>query len=352
MIELIEKLSNAFGIAGYEDDIAEIIKENADDLNITTDLMFNTYIKNDKYDSNKLTVMLDGHLDEVGFMVQFIDEKGMIHFIPIGGWIIENIPAQLVAIKNKNGEYIKGIVSTKPPHFMTEAERNEKLNFDNLTIDIGASSKEEVINDYKINIGCPITPFAKFEYNEKNGIMRGKAFDNRLGSACVLEIMKKISNYDLNINVVGALATQEESGLRGAKVTSQTVKPDLAIVLEGCPADDNFSPEYKIQAGLGRGPQLRYRDNSYITNYKFVDYAVKIAEKNNIPYQLAVRSSGGTNAGTIHLAEQGVPCLVVAMPVRYAHTHNCYSSIYDVENSIKLVIAILKDLNNNTTLNW
>ena len=143
---------------------------------------------------NKLTVMLDGHLDEVGFMVQFIDEKGLIKFLPIGGWIPENIPAQLVVIKNSEGEYVKGVVSTKPPHFMTEAERNQKLGFDDLTIDVGASSREEVINDFKIEIGNPITPFVKFEFNEKNGIMRGKAFDNRLGSACILEIMKELSS--------------------------------------------------------------------------------------------------------------------------------------------------------------
>lgn len=89
--------------------------------------------------------------------------------------------------------------------------------------------------------------------------MLGKAFDNRLGTACVIEAMKKLSKEDLDVNLVGALAVQEEVGLRGAKVTAQTVKPDLAIIIEGSPGDDNFSEEYKIQSGLNRGPQLRYR---------------------------------------------------------------------------------------------
>ncbi|HHX66773.1 MAG: M20/M25/M40 family metallo-hydrolase [Miniphocaeibacter sp.] len=352
MLKLIEELSNAYGISGYEDEITNIVKKYAGDLEVTTDKLFNTYLKNNKKDPNKITIMLDGHLDEVGFMVQFIDEKGLIKFIPIGGWVVENIPAQLVVIKNSQGEYIKGVVSSKPPHFMSEEERKKKLTIEDLSIDVGANSREEVINDFKIEVGNPITPFVNFEYNERNGTMLGKAFDNRLGTACVIEAMKKLSKEDLDVNLVGALAVQEEVGLRGAKVTAQTVKPDLAIIIEGSPGDDNFSEEYKIQSGLNRGPQLRYRDNSYITSYKFVDFARKIAEKNNIPYQTAVRTSGGTNAGNIHLVEQGIPCLIVGIPVRYVHTHHCYANINDYKNALKLVCEVVRNISGATIENW
>ncbi len=352
MLNLIKDLSNSYAISGYEDELLEIIKKHSTNLKVTTDPMFNIYLQSKKQGKNKLTVMLDGHLDEVGFIVQYIDEKGLLRFIPIGGWIVENIPAQLVVIKNSDGKYIKGIVSSKPPHFMTEKERSKKISIEDLSIDIGANSREEVIEEYKINIGAPITPYSKFEYNINNDLMLGKAFDNRLGTACIIETMNNLISTDLNVNLIGALATQEEVGLRGAKVTAQTVKPDLAIIIEGSPADDNFSEEYKIQCGLGRGPQLRYRDNSYITNYKFVNYARKIAEENNIPYQLAVRSSGGTNAGNIHLAENGIPCLVVGIPVRYVHTHNCFSKYQDYKNTLKLVENILKDLSDEAIKKW
>lgn len=353
MIEFIEELSNVNGISGYEDEVIEVVKKYSGNLEVESDKMFNTYLYNGKERKpNNLTIMLDGHLDEVGFMVQFIDEKGLIKFVPIGGWVVENIPAQLVVIKNRDGEYIKGVVSSKPPHFMTEEERNKKITISDLSIDIGASSREEVLEEYKIDIGNPITPFVKFEYNEKNGIMLGKAFDNRLGTACVVDAMKELSKEELNVNIIGALATQEEVGLRGARVTAQRVKPDLAIILEGSPGDDNFSQENFIQCGLNRGPQLRYRDNSYINNYKFVNFAREIAEKNNIPYQAAVRTSGGTNAGSIHLVEQGIPCLVIGIPVRYVHTHHCYASIQDYNNALKLVCEVVRNISVETVNNW
>lgn len=346
MEKLIEDLSNVNGISGYEDEVINIVKKYSNDLKLETDKMFNTYLYNNKKrDPNKITVMLDSHLDEVGFMVQFIDEKGLIKFIPIGGWIVENIPAQLVVIRNSDGEYIKGVVSSKPPHFMTEEERRKKIEISDLSIDIGANSREEVVNEYKIEVGNPITPFAKFEINEKNGIMLGKAFDNRLGTACVIEAMKKLSKEELDVNIIGALATQEEIGSRGAKVTSQKIKPDLAIILEGSPGDDNFNDEYFIQCGLNKGPQLRYIDESYINNYKFINFARTIAEKNKIPYQTAVRIDGGTNAGSIHLTEEGIPCLVIGIPVRYVHTNHCYASIYDYKNSLNLVCEIVRNLN-------
>lgn len=343
-LNLIRDLSNAYGVPGFEDEVLDVIEKYKGDLSFKRDSMMNCYLNLDKKDPNKPTIMLDAHLDEVGFMVQSINHKGLINFIPLGGWVAHDVPAHLVAIKNSEGKYIKGIITSKPPHFLTEAERNKKIELSDLQIDVGATTREEVIRDFKIEIGAPIIPLVDFEYNEINQIMMGKAFDDRLGCAAVIEVLKGLQNFELPINVVGTLTAQEEVGTRGAEIAARVVEPDIAIIFEGSPADDTFMDQYSIQCGLHRGPQIRHRDNSYISHRGFISFAKEIAKKYDIPCQFAVRTSGGTNAGKIHLANKGIPCLVLGIPTRYAHTHYCYASYRDYKNTVKLATELIKNI--------
>lgn len=347
-INMIKSLSDSYGAPGFEDNVLDIVEDYKEGLLFTKDSMMNCYLNLGDEDPNKKTIMLDGHLDEVAFMVQSIDEKGLINFIPLGGWIASNIPAHLVMIKNTEGEYIKGITTSKPPHFMTKSEREKDLEISDLQIDLGATSREEVINEFKIDVGAPIVPLVDFEYNKKTGIMMGKAFDNRLGCAAVIATLKKLKDQKLPINAIGALAAQEEVGTRGAEITSRKVKPDLAIVFEGSPADDIYTDKYTMQCGLKHGPQIRHRDNSYISHHRFIAFAQKTAKENSIKYQNAVRVSGGTDAGKIHLSNDGVPTLVLGIPTRYIHSHYSYASFEDFENTVDLAVAIIKSLNDDT----
>ncbi len=344
-LKLIESLSNAFGAPGFESDVVKVAKSNVDGLSFSVDLMENAYIGLEEKDDNKITIMIDGHTDEVGFMVQYITSNGLIKFLPLGGWIPSNVPAHMAVIKNADGELVRGIISSKPPHFMSESERAKKLELEDMYIDIGASSKDDVINNFKINIGSPVVPDVDFTYNEQNGIMIGKAFDCRLGVAAVVEIMNEIKNKNLDVNVVGSLSTQEECGLRGAKVTSAKIKPDLAIVFEGTPADDTIRCVDSSQAALGKGVQMRHRDSSMVANPRFIKYATDIANKNNIKVQHAVRKAGGTNGGSIHLNEQGIPTIVLGVPSRYIHTHYSMSQYADYKEAVKFAVAIIKDMN-------
>jgi putative aminopeptidase FrvX len=288
--------------------------------------------------------MLDCHLDEVGFIVQSITAKGLIRFLPLGGWIVSNIPAHTVLIKNSRGELIKGITTSKPPHFMNESEREKKLTLEDIYIDVGAVSYDEVVKDFGIEPGDPVVPEVEFEYNERNGVIFGKAFDNRLGCFSILEIMQRLKDSQLNVDVVGAFASQEEVGERGAEVTSRIVRPDLAIVFEGSPADDPYYDQYQAQGCMKKGVQIRHFDRSMISNPHFIRYAIELAKTNNIPYQRAVRSGGGTNAGRIHLSNNGVPTLVLGIPARYEHSHYCFSAKHDIDAAVDLTVEILKDL--------
>lgn len=345
-LKMIKDLSNCYGAPGFEDNVLEVVNNYKGNLSFKKDSLMNCYLNLAEKENNKMTVMLDAHLDEVAFMVQSIAENGLINFIPLGGWVAHNVPAHLVMIKTQENKYVKGVVTSKPPHFMTAQEREKKIEMSDLQIDVGATSRDEVINEFKISVGAPIVPYVNFEYNERNGIMMGKAFDNRLGCAAVIDALKKLENENLQVNTVGALAAQEEVGTRGAQITSNTVKPDIAIVFEGSPADDVYRNKYTMQCGLNCGPQIRHRDSSYISNHKFITFAKKIAAENNITCQHAVRLSGGTNAGKIHISNEGVPTLVLGIPTRYAHTHYCYSSYKDFNNTVDLAVEIIKNIDN------
>jgi putative aminopeptidase FrvX len=343
-IKTIEELSNAFGPSGFEEDVVKVIRKYSDEMDVSVDSMNNVYSGLKGNTGKRVTIMLDAHSDEVGFMVQSVMSNGLIKFLPLGGWITTNIPAHEVIIRNSKGEYIKGVTTSRPPHFMSEADREKKLMLEDIFIDVGATSRNEVIEDFGIEAGDPIAPDVTFRYNEKNGVVMGKAFDNRMGCLCIIETLERLKSEILEVDVVGAFAAQEEVGTRGAEVTARVVKPDLAIVFEGSPADDLYYDEFAAQGSLKKGTQIRHLDKSMVSNPYFIRFAKELAKAKEIPFQAAVRAQGGTNAGKIHLSNSGVPTLVLGIPARFAHTHYCYSAESDMNATVDLAVEVIKNL--------
>ncbi len=345
-LKFIEEICNANGAPGFEDDVVKLIIDHSKDFvgEILEDKMRNLIMKRKNHSGNKPVIMLDGHSDEVAFMITSFNKNGSLNFMPLGGWHAQNVPAHTVRIKNDLGEDVIGVIASKPPHFMSEKEKSSLLPIKEMTIDVGASSYEEVINDYKISVAAPAVPDVTFRYDQKRDILFGKAFDNRLGSACAVETLIKLEDKELNVDVVTAIAAQEEIGTRGAEVTVRTVKPDLAIVFEGSPADDMDVSSHLAQCALKKGPQIRHRDRSMISHPRFTKWAKEIANKNDIDVQDAVRWAGGTNAGKIHLGNLAVPTIVIGIPTRYAHTHYCYSAYSDYQKSVEWAVKIIESL--------
>ena len=348
-MKLTADITNAFGPSGYEHDVVKVIQEYTKDFDVTVDSMLNVYARLKNEQPGKPVVQLDAHSDEVGFMVQSIRANGLINIIPIGGWVETNIPAHTVIVKTQKGEYVKGITYSKPPHFMSPAERsNAKVDMFDLCMDVGASSREEVMNVYGIMPGDPIMPDVVCEYNEKTGIVMAKAFDNRIGCQCIIETLNNVKDKKLDVTPVGAFAAQEEVGCRGAKVTAQVVNPDFAIIFEGSPADDTVYSDGTAQCALRSGVQIRVIDGGMISHPGLLRYAVRKAEELGIKYQIGVRRSGSTNGAVIHTTGKSVPCLVLGIPSRYAHTHYCYMAKEDLEATVALATAVLEDLNDGT----
>lgn len=342
-LQMIAAISNANGVSGFEDDVVSEILPYAEQVGETkVDRMRNVFIRRKENTGSRPVVQLDAHSDEVGFMVQAICPNGTLRIIPIGGWVNHNIPAHKVWVRNRYGKYIPGLTASKPPHFMTEQERKAPLDIKDITVDVGAVSREEAIEVYGIRIGEPVAPDVTFTYAEDTDLMVGKSFDCRLGCAAILKTMHELAGQELAVDIVGACASQEEVGVRGATVTAQVIQPDLAIVFEGCPADDTCVEPYMVQTAIKRGPMLRHIDARMITNPRYQRYALDLAEKLGIPVQDAVRAAGSTNGAAIHLTGRGVPVIVIGVPVRYAHTHYGVSAYADFDNAVKLACEILK----------
>lgn len=345
-LRMIADISNANGAPGFEDEVVKVLRGYAEGLGeLREDSLRNFYIYRKENRGGRPVIQLDAHSDEVAFMVQAVRPDGTLRFIPLGGWITCNIPAHKVWVRNGDGVYIPGIISSKPPHFMTEAERHRLPDIMELAVDVGAVSLEDAVENFHIRIGEPVVPDVTFRYDAAHDIMEGKSFDCRLGCASLLAVMRELEGENLQVDVVGACAAQEEVGVRGSVVTARVIRPDLAIVFEGCPADDTAVEEpYMVQTAIKRGPMLRHADARMITHPRFQRYALDMAKRKGIPVQEAVRSGGSTNGASIHLSGKGVPCIVIGIPVRYAHTHYGLSAYADFESGVRLACELLRDL--------
>lgn len=342
-IELIEKLSMCRGASGFEDEVLDVARAYCKGFaTFEEDSMRNLVIRPHYNKGDRPLLMLDAHSDEVGFMVQAIRPDGTLRFLPIGGWNEKCLPSSKVQIYN-NGETISGIIAATPPHLMTAEQRNAPVSYENLTIDIGATSAEEA-RSCGVEVGAPVVPLSTFEYDQKRGILQGKAFDDRMGVAAMLICLKSLADADLNVDVVGVLSSQEEVGERGIAAVMGRVKPDIAICFEGCPADDTIAPAYMVQDALHGGVMLRHMDRTVICTPRFTAFARKVAAEKEIKVQMAVRSGGGNNGAYIISANGGTPVIVAGIPVRYIHTFYGIAAKDDFDAVVRMGCELAKSL--------
>lgn len=345
-LEMISALSDAPGASGFEEEVARVGRHYAEGIGeVEEDFLRNLYIRRKENVGGRPMVMLDAHADEVGFIVQAIKPNGTLRFLTLGRWSKNALASSKVLVRNADGEYIPGIIASKPVHFMSAAEKeNPAQEISDMVIDVGAVSAQDAVDNYHLRIGEPVVPATCFAYDQAHGVMFGKAFDCRIGCAVLLEALRRLDGRTLPCDVTGVLSAQEEVGTRGCRVTVNRVQPDIAVVLEGCPADDTFSEPYMVQTALKKGPMLRHIDVSAICAPRYQRWALNLAREKGIPVQEAVRAGGGNNASVFQTALLGAPSIVVGVPVRYAHSCNGMTAAEDFEASVQLVIALLENI--------
>lgn len=334
---LLKKLTEAIGVSGNEQEVRNLIKEEitpyADE--IYTDVLGNLIAVKNKNNTNKPKVMLAAHMDEIGFMVVHIEKSGLIRFRKVGG-IDERILVSKHVVIGK--EKINGIIGAKAIHLQKPNERTVPIPIDQLFIDIGAKSKEDA--ESKVQVGDYISFTSEYQTMGVN-FAKGKAFDDRVGCAVLIETLK--SNIDIPLYCV--FTVQEEIGLRGAHTAVYSVNPDIALVIEGTIASDVIGTDEKqYVTRLGHGPAVTVMDRGMIGNSKFIKFLLSIASENELPIQIREGSAGGNDAGQIHLHKEGVLTGAISIPVRYIHSPHSIVNLQDYENLKKLTTLFVEEL--------
>jgi endoglucanase len=346
-LSLLKELTEAHSVPGHEDEVRAIFADELGEVgDLSTDGSGSVFCD---AGGDGPRVLVAGHMDEVGFMVQNITPDGFIQFLGLGGWWEHNLLSQRVEVLTRDGRKILGVVASKPPHFLPEAQRRQVMTIDQMFIDVGAESRAEAMQDFGISLGDPIAPVAEFTPMTAEDLFMAKAFDNRVGMAGAIHCGLIAGCGERNNNLWLGGTVQEELGLRGARTAANVVRPDAVIVLEGPPADDTpgFS-RAESQGRLGGGVQIRMFDPSALGNPNFARLAQDVAREEGIPHQVAVRRSGGTDAGSFHLANDGIPCVVLGVPARYIHSHNAIIDINDHLHMVALTNVLARRLDERT----
>ena len=337
-LKMLERLSNACAVSGDEGEVRKIVLEEirtqADEVRI--DNLGNVLATRSGRGEKRLRVMLAAHMDEVGFMLTQNEDKddGIFRFDTVGGVHAGYLAGQAVVI---GGEHVPGVIGAKPIHLTSSEERRNSLSPDSLRIDVGPG------NSSRVKVGDRAT-FAT-QFFRVGPSLRGKALDDRLGVASLIELVK---NAPPNIDLLAAFTVQEEIGLRGARVAAYAFDPDLAIVLDCTPANDlpawDGSENARYNTRLGGGPAIYLADSSTLSDPRLIRHLVDTAEQARIPYQFRQPGGGGTDAGAIHKQRGGVPSISLSVPGRYLHTPVSMARLSDWKNSLALVYHALSRL--------
>ncbi|CAG1004623.1 MAG: M42 family metallopeptidase [Candidatus Methanoperedens sp.] len=332
---LLERLSNAHGVSGYEGNIRQIIEEEVEPYvdEILTDKMGNL-IATKK--GKKPVVMLAAHMDEIGLMVKYVDDKGFARFTKTGGWFDQTLLNQRMIMHTENGP-IYGVLGSKPPHVIKEEDKKKIIKADDMFIDIGATSKEDA-EKIGVKTGTPVTSDIDFK-SLGNDFVTGKAFDNRAGCVMLIEALSMMKDVKATVHAV--FTVQEEVGLKGAKTSAFRLHPDVALATDVTITGDHPGIDKKDSSiEVGKGPSVTVSDadgRGIIVPEPVLKWLKEAAGANSIPYQLEVGSGGTTDASAIHLTKEGIPTGVISMPTRYIHTPVSVLSMTDLEKSAELI---------------
>lgn len=340
--ELLEKLSNAHGISGYEGDVREVIQKEikpcVDEVRIDS---FGNLIAVKKGGSP--SVMLAAHMDEIGLLVKYIDDEGFIRFAKVGGWFDQTLLNQRVLLHTSKGT-VAGVIGSKPVHVMEEDEKKKPIEAKDMFIDVGASSKDEATS-MGIEPGVPTSLDRRLVALASDRVT-GKAFDDRAGGAVLVTALQRMAGLNLKPTVMAVFTVQEEVGLKGAKTSAFGLNPDVGLAIDTCiPGDHPGIKKTDSAIQIGQGPAITVMDaggRGVITHPRVLEWLRETAKARGIPYQMDVTERGTTDATAISLTREGIPSGVISIATRYIHTPVELLSLQDLEKSAELVVEAVK----------
>jgi putative aminopeptidase FrvX len=350
IVELLARLSETPGPSGHEDEVRNLIiaELKKQDLDVDVDALGNVFAEL-RGGQQRPRILVCAHMDEVGFIIKFVEQTGYLRFGTLGMVDPKILPGQRVVIKGT--EPYVGVIGSKPPHILTPEEMRKPSELGDLYMDFGASSREEA-TELGIEVGTVATFDAAFAHAYGTMVI-GKALDNRTGCAVALKLTESLVRKPPSCSVVFAFTVQEELGLRGAEVAANRVTPDAALVLETAVAADSpdVQPKDRILV-VGRGPAIRVMDASMITQRLMLEYMKKTAQTLAIPYQLHINLGGSTDAGRIHLSGRGIPTGVLSIPCRYLHSASLMLNLEDLNHLLNLSESTIRGIDRQTKFSF
>lgn len=340
---LLRRLTEASGVPGQEDAIRKIVREELGDLcEITVDAMGNAICFRAATDKPKKggpkKLMLAAHMDEIGFVVRFIEDKGFLRIHPLGGWDPRQMNSQRVFVHTKGG-VLNGVLmyGTKPKHMLTDAEANAGQKMQEFFVDVGLSGDEA---KEQVRIGDMVTMNRSLQ--KMGSLYTNKSMDDRAAVYVMIEAVKKAKKHAVDLYAVAT--TQEEIGLRGAAASGAGIAPDICVAIDITLANDIPGiPELDWVTRLGAGAAIKILDSSLICHPKLVDHFRDLAETHKIPYQMELLPFGGTDAGGVQRLHGGIPSFTLSIPTRYVHTVNETVHEKDLDACVDLLAAYISD---------
>ncbi|WP_373895776.1 M42 family metallopeptidase [Virgibacillus sp. CBA3643] len=345
--ELLYELDNIHGVSGDEERVANYI---VDIMSKYVDEHFEDALGNQffvrKGNSPEYSIMIAAHMDEIGYIVKYIDDKGFISFLPVGIHDPRMSVNQVMEIKTDVG-VVTGVVGSKPSHIVSSEEAIKTIPFDELFIDVGTFSKEETEN-LGIAVGDFITISRKGQFINNGTVYTGKSIDNRSGCAVLIQLMKELEGKVIAPTIYAVTTIQEEIGIRGSGPVAFGIQPDIAIALDvtfagGTPGIDEKSMPIK----LGQGPAIKYFDwsmktfNGNAVPKKLTKKMIGVAEQESLPYQKEIMIGGATDASKISLAGKGILTGGLSIPMRYMHSSIGTVLMKDIKDTVSLLKAFV-----------
>ncbi|RDY27114.1 M42 family peptidase [Romboutsia weinsteinii] len=352
-ITLLKELSEADGISGAEKEVSRVAKNYfemyADEIDYDN---LGSIIGLKRGNKNGPKVMIAGHMDEIGFVVRSIDKNGYINLLPVGGWWGHVMPSQSMRITTNSGSKIKGVVGSRAPHGMPADEKERVIKPIDFYLDLGVDSKDEV-EKLGIKIGDMITPDTEFEIMNNPNYLLGKAWDDRIGVAVAIDVLKELKDINHEANIFSVGTVQEEVGIRGARTATHKIKPDIAFAIDVTTAKD--TPMDKGGLKLGCGVVVSILDASTIGNNALIREIENICNEAGLDINYDCMVAGGTDAGNIHKTLDGVISMTLSIPTRYMHSNRLIIHKKDYVQTVKVIsefckrvdMNILEDLKNN-----
>ncbi len=349
--ELLQRFDNEIGISGYEVDgtIIPAIKEEMEgyyDEYIEDNMHNQIFVKKGKGDKK---VLLASHMDELGFIVTYVEEDGMVRFAPIGLHDDRGCIDQKLCIHTKKGP-VYGVTGSKPDHILTDEERKSVLPIPTLFIDIGATSRKEA-NDMGVFTGSLVSWTTKGEYLNGTNTYSGKSVDNRAGCAIMVEVMRRLHDEGVdNVTFYGVGTVQEELLCRGAAAVGHRIQPDIALSLDVTLAFGPDVEEKQVPMKFGGGACVKMFDFAYDlcvgtpVPTEITEKMMEVAEEKNINYQREVLIGGTTDSHAIQISGDGIKAGAISLPSRYIHTAIGTVHLQDLQDSVDLIVEYVKTL--------